>query len=686
MTSGFSGDCSDIDSALAKLDEMAADYIEVQKHTVYELAEFYAHRGNLDKVHEALSECAAKHVQHLGWAALVSIKALAQSGHRALIPALLPTLPAAHDIKTSVKEAIPRFIAADVADEMPAIFVAANVDMGTYAKYLMNEMVYKAATADQINRAWRSLEAVDVIFDGYFAIYAAGIHSNSPELIEAMLRHMHTNGMDMSDDSYKQLLRLSARHGPDRMLQTIDTMCQAYGFAPQISFVRRVILPLLDCEANPAKALDKLRSTKLPARTSIFAVVQVCLERNDIRSALALASVKLYYLDVDEVIVRPLISAYYSSGDTVAFVRFVRLIRESIAVFDEHRQQRAQRANEPSTSVRCHQAQFVERIVQTVVGDQQTDEPAKVAFLVALRVHGLAISGHFAEQFIAQEVSDNAKIADLIRQLTPSAETAARANAAPRHTFEQCVAAKKLDEALDALRHIEPSELKRAASIKSTHKCMDLMIDRVLKTGSVEFLYASNAYEANKTAQSVPFAFEPLFDEFATKHSGGIVSMPKSLSIKLTRLVNEAVSLHSKSGDHLAAVLAFERCVQMYGIVPLAELLFISLIKHNQMELFRRLYDGYGMRRGSDKAKAALAYAYIHCDMCKRRTDAVAVLDAGEAIFGDRGTLYEAILDVHCSQSNAEKAAALLETCRSDGNCVPTERMLDILAKLPKKG
>lgn len=853
---------SDIASARSVLHLMDENDYLVNQYAFRGFAEFYARHGDIDHLQQILQRCNQENAENFGWVLLQAIKELAKNNHTTHIASFLPLLPSSYNIEQTIRSAIALYVENNLTELLLDICITANIDMAQYAKYLINEMVYAKTNATEVNRAWHRLQSLNITFDTNFSVYEPAINSQSPELIEATLDHMYSNGMQMPDKVFKGLIRLSAKNGSNHLLETIDSLCQRYKFDPQISFVSEYILPALDWKANATATLSKLYATKLSNRTTLLAVVHSSLRQNDIRTALAMATTNLHPINIEPIIVGPLLRAYHVTGDTVNFVRFIRLIQSSIEVY----------GTSDGANVRLEQETFIEQIIAAIVTDDQFNSSVKNEFLSALVKQGVIISNSFASELITFNNETNSQIVSLLRKLAETGETTTDADTTEDssffHLFEECMNRNDLDGALDVLGQVPANIPIVLNAVKMTHRFLSLVKQRVFTSNNVDFVYMDyynnnnggvcnnsvkreanidassnnikkgakidkneysfnrndqnhskfvknvknptnfakldqnprkvgglrpwkipqnpskigehswkvpqshqnhskiggkswkihendrnfcesgensrkipqnhqnsrkiggkswrilenyknscetdenrgksiqNAQNHNKTKnvqnqskvtpyhgrenhQETPentantrLIFEPLLEQYAMQQSGGIVSMPQQLSIELIQLINRTISVHIKNRNFTRAIETFERIVELYGIVPMAELLFIALIENRQMEFFNQIHDIYRKQCGEEATKRALAHAYIDCEMYNRRRIADDLLAASEKLHYDRYTLYEVVLEIYQCRNNLKRAMALLDKCENVDKLMPNGRMLEILAKI----
>lgn len=404
---------SDINGAQSTLNQMATDSYLVDEYTLRDLTQFYARHNNMDGVNRTLAQCKAEHPDEYSWTLVLCIKELAATNQTHDIHRLLPLLRESGGVEWAIENSIARFVESGVSAIMPEIFAAVNINIVKFSKFLMIEMVHQAVPAKELHRTWTNLNAIGITISSHFDVYRAGVRSQSMLLIYAVLQHMHANGMEIKSDDFKGVIQLSAKNGIASMLRTIKELRQLYGFKPPLTFIRDRILTEFPWKNDPSKAIEQLCSAGLSARSCVLSIVNAFLIDKNIEQALNIAKQRLFYLD-DEIIVMPLIDAYVVSGDTDNFVRFIRLISDSIGIISSNKQSNDTISVE---DIRRKQRDFVEDVIQLTLSDRRLSRQMAKTFLISLVDDAkFLISREFFELIVEAEMIDHEDII-LLRKL-----------------------------------------------------------------------------------------------------------------------------------------------------------------------------------------------------------------------------------------------------------------------------
>lgn len=666
----------DLKNALSILELMDKNAFFVDQYAFCAFAEYYASQGDVDNIQLILKRSKNEMIEHYSWLLLKSIRKLAKSDYHLAIPSLMPLLPGAYDVDKAIRAAIELFVQDNLFDLLLEIIAAAFEDIPLYSSHLMQEMVYQKISSDRINAVWHKLNSLGITIENNFDVYKRAISSESPELITAIFTYMHQEKIPIPSSSFKNFLRLSAQQGNDQLFKTINLLCERFGFQPDSSFLRRIILPMLDWKTNPLETCNKLCATNLFSPKCVMAVVSACLHENDIHAAVAVANKNFFYFNSEEIIIRPLIHAYMATTDTVNFVRFIRIILNSISEFGAKISK--------DSDVEREKRACIEGILKTTFTCCGLDSSAMAGLLRTLIDHDIFLSKHTANSLIALQNVENTEIVSLLEKIGSMNDNASKnvqVSLVERHIDEM-----QLDKVLSILSKKTSNNQKYSLNVRTMHKFINLVIDGISnKTNKLHInsLYTKIVDNTTSKAKSlndnprIQFIFEPIFTEYRIDQC----PMPLSLSKSFVKLSNRMIAAHLKNSNFLMAVLTFEHFIRIYGIGAMVETMFITLIEHEKYDLFQHIYQLNVKQHGEQATKIALAHAYIECDTRKRHQLAEDILKATEDLYGDRSEICEVILDFYCRRDIA-KANTFVERCRKNEKFAPTKTFEEMLAKL----
>lgn len=395
---------------------MPADSYLVDEFTVRDLATFYARRNDLANVRATLALCQTEYPDHLAYVQLLCIQEFAVAERHAHADTLVRALRAMPGLGQALFSAIPRFVQSGVSAAVPAILHAVQAEP-KYANCLLNEMVQQAVPAAVVDDTCQRLHAVGLTTATHFDVYRVGVWSESPRLIHAILRHMHATRMQMADAFFDGAIRLAAKSGGEAaLLATLKQLHAWYGFKPSMTFIRAKILVHLPWPEHPAAAIDSLRSAKLSRRACVLSVITAFLLQQNIGQACRVAAAQAtdMYLNVD-VVVEPAIDAYLDGGDTVHFVRFIGLIRDSVEQIDKYKNPHLSASMLPTSlaEVRQEQRRFIGHMIERILKDPRLRDGKTVAktLLTALNGEDFRISSESFEKIARCEVIDREALA-----------------------------------------------------------------------------------------------------------------------------------------------------------------------------------------------------------------------------------------------------------------------------------
>lgn len=394
---------------------MATEGYLVDEYTLRDFVQFYVAHNNMDGVNRTLNQCKTELPEHYDWILLSCIKELAIFHRTNEIQLLLPQLCPSSSLEFAIEKNISRYVGCGVSSTMPEIFVAAKVDVTKFCMYLMHEMVNQAVSAKELHQTWDSLKNIDVTISSHFIVYSAAVRSQSMLLIHAVLYHMHSNGMQIDDDDFKGIIQLSAENCVESMLRTIKELRQFYGFKPQSTFIQQRILSEFPWKHDPSEAVNQLCSTGLSRRSCVVAIINAFLAENDIDRALNFAQMNVFYFYLD-IIVMPLIDAYFVSRDTENFVKFVRLIFKSIRQFEQYK--RSEYKFDSSEDVQQQQTNLVEQILEAILTDKRMNKKMTRSFLIYMEKENFSVSERFFDKFVKTQMIDWVnRYSDLLKKL-----------------------------------------------------------------------------------------------------------------------------------------------------------------------------------------------------------------------------------------------------------------------------
>lgn len=273
-----------------------------------------------------------------------------------------------------------------------------------------------------------------------------------------------------------------------------------------------------------------------------------------------------------------------------------------------------------------------------------------------------------------------------------------------------------LENALNILKRVCANNASFKLDRTKVAKLVRLMIDKGRDFNEIDALLL--AHRQGKAEHRI-FIFEHLLDQLAENGSSKTAEQLFDTLIKYSYIeptpqsTGPLVQSYLKSGKFEKAVAKYESLFAEYKIVPMTMILFVQLIKNNQIELLQRAFDTYEQMHGEQNALCRLAFAFVECGQdrqaraifendrlqnitpaivreCKTfvtydRIDALKVLlKATKGLFCDRHVIYQSLLDIYTKKNNATDALELWCDYLTDDGILPKPRFKTGLISLLK--
>lgn len=626
----------------------------MDKYTLRAFAQHYAKIGDMEKLKQILERCEKELAEDLSWIVLMAINSIAVDGKSDdRIEPLLEKLPSSYNLWKSIKHGIHEFVKSGNGAIVPKILETSknHIDLPEMAQYLINELVLQKIDSNQVNDVWDNLTAIGITVDKYVDVYHSAYSCRSTKLIEEVLQCMHSNGLEMTDKVFKQLVSIAGEQDTEHMFTTLSRINVQYDFTPSTAFIVNVILPKTDWKSYPSQTIARLR-TALPSQTNYkfsLPLIKAALNENNIRIAYEIAEKEFVFLELFET---PLVQAYLCTGDTEYFVRFIRLIYDRLF-----------RDNLEKSDMLERQDAFIQNIIQLVIIDDRTSEELNGNFLSALFEAGFFITDSFADLMI-RELNADGNIKHLLNKLGKQRahlQSALQVFPGDYHTMssDEIINILKIqrlyrqrsfrcqknllhayirernsahleqymDENPDVHLHaadyaqiielyVKQKNLTKAiewlnAAIAETDRFflnntitmnfVDLLTAHVRSGKNVDLCYV----KSDDNTEQQRFVFESLFDEYINRRKDSL-ALNKAFD-----LFGGIITVHLEQSEPLMAIMAFEQMVRLYELQTIPNWFLITFMKIDRDDILQRVENVLTDCLGEDHSQTLLAVAYI---------------------------------------------------------------------------
>lgn len=273
-----------------------------------------------------------------------------------------------------------------------------------------------------------------------------------------------------------------------------------------------------------------------------------------------------------------------------------------------------------------------------------------------------------------------------------------------------------LENALNILKRVCANNASFKLDPIKVAKLVRLMIDKGRDFSEIDALLL--AHRQGKAEHRI-FIFEHLLDDLAGNGCYKLVEQMFDTLIKYRYIepthqsTGPLVQSYLKSGKFGEAVTKYEYAASKFQLAPMTMVLFVQLIKNNQIELLQRAFDTYEQLKGEQNALCRLAFAFVECGQDRQarsifendrlenitpsvvrecrafvqydRVDALkALLKTTKGLFCDRHVIYQSLLDVYTKKNNAAEALELWCEYLTDDGILPKPRFKNGLISLLK--
>ncbi|XP_055312803.1 leucine-rich PPR motif-containing protein, mitochondrial-like [Sitodiplosis mosellana] len=406
--------CGNIQAAMDTIATLKGSGYKVNVYTFEALLSHYAKAGDLENIQKTFEMFKEENLEVLNRDILKVMCDLAVNGHADKIDSLIPSLKPTIEFRRSLLIAITKFVENNQSAIVPKLLQTSDGDVLGKYKHLLQEMVRLQSSEEEFNEVFKRIEKAGVTMEYNFDVFQPALESSSIEIIHKLLAHMKSRSLQVTETVFEKLFQLSAKKGTKEVLDVVNLMCSDFRIQPQITFVRDVILPGLNVKENPALAFYNLQTTQIRIRNVVIAIVNQCLNRDDIKTAYEFASTNQSFFAVG-LVKRPLLKAFASTGDVKKFVSFVRIIYDSFSRINDY-----YRDNKLSpTDIQQKQKEFLDESLVSAISHRRVDSKLIVQLLEAFVEEGLGISPSQAEKIQKHlEVDDQTQIGRLLKKLS----------------------------------------------------------------------------------------------------------------------------------------------------------------------------------------------------------------------------------------------------------------------------
>lgn len=664
--------------------QAALDTIEKMKETGFflnfygleQLLRSFAKLGDIESINKTLEMFEESKVELVNRDILNVIVELAVNGHTEHIDKFLNRLQPNMELKRSLDNAIAIFVEKGQAKIVPKILASPQIDAVAKASKLIEEMVQKSSSADELNEVLKSLEAIDITLKNNLNVFKSALAGQSNDLIRAILNEMKANSLEITENSFAKLIKLESERSIEGVLDVLRSMINEFNIQPQISFIADVVLPAINAKENPLLALAKLKTiNNNPPRFVIAAMVN-CLNENDLQNAYKIGKNNPMFYDID-MIKRPLINAFVGSNDVKTFVQLVRLIYDSIIRVNTYKK-KEDNSEFNDIEIQNHKQKFIDQILFQAISSSL--ESSKVLLLQAFVDEGFTISNEGAEKIkktlkssqipeigplienlcsgdltlrpienrrnqgeisllnssevqnileikIAQggsaAVTEKHLLYAYLREenLTEIETLLGRSkfsvsNSDYAQVIELYVKKGKLDPALSMLRRVRDNNKKFQLDAIKTARLISLMVNNNRDFSEIETILVNNS---QGKAEHRIFVFERLLERLATDGNVDMVNKLYNALVKncyiepSIELIGYLVSVHLQRGDIDNAVAAYEKIVNEMNMTPMHMVVLNHLIRNDKIEQLQHVFDLYEKVHGQENALFRLAFAFVEC-------------------------------------------------------------------------
>lgn len=717
----------------------------------------YAKDGDLESIEKTFDRMKEENLEVLSRDIFKLICEMAINGHAEKIDALLPYVKPTIELRRSLLSGITILVEKSQSTIIPKILERSDGNVKERLKHLIDEMVRCSTPEVEFVETIANIEATGITIEANFDIFKSALDGPSADIIRRILKYMQAKSIPVTENVFENLIQLAAKEDINEVLNVVDCMCNEFKIAPQLTFVRDVILPALNSKENPALAYAKLEASPIRKRTITLAIVAHSLSNKDIKMAYEFASKNLRTFYSMNLIRRPLLDAFMATHDVKHFVSLARVIHDSYSGVNSY-QKLDQEGQKPYTDseIKTKQKTFTDDLLWSAILSRHTDTEIIVRLLESFVDEGLAISTEQAQKIQAHlKVESDSQIGRLLHKLSTESlplrpiEVKRRAPSdlnklssieiqnilevkqAQGHSaaatekqlfmayiregntaeIESILVKNKialsnsdyaqlielytrngnLDNALMVLKRVCAKNASFKLDSIKVARLVRLMIDKERDFEEVDALLLS--HRQGKAEYRI-FIFEHLLDALAENGCYKLTEKLFDTLIKYSYIeptpqsTGPLVRAYLKGSKFNEAVDKYEHLASTFKLTPMTMILFVQLIKNNQIELLQRAFDLVEQIHGEQNAMCRLAFAFIECGRvqqarailendrlrnistaigreCKTyvqydRIDAAKnLLKATAGLFCDRHIMYQTLLDIYKKKNNATDALEL---------------------------
>lgn len=273
-----------------------------------------------------------------------------------------------------------------------------------------------------------------------------------------------------------------------------------------------------------------------------------------------------------------------------------------------------------------------------------------------------------------------------------------------------------LENALNILKRVCANNSSFKLDPIKVAKLVRLMIDKERNFDEIDALLL--AHRQGKAEHRI-FIFEHLLDQLAENGCFKLIEQLFDSLIEYQYIeptpqsTGPLIKAYCVKGKYTEAVTKFEHFASTHKLVPMTMVLFVQLIKNNQVESLQRAFDAVEQLHGERNALYRLAFAFIECGQdrqaraifendrldnitpaivreCKtfvkfdRIEPLMVLLKATKGLFCNRHVIYQSLLDVYTKKNNASEALELWCEYLTDDGILPVLRFKKGLISLLK--
>ncbi|XP_031632700.1 leucine-rich PPR motif-containing protein, mitochondrial-like [Contarinia nasturtii] len=611
--------CGDIENANAMMSSLNEQKFKVSYPTLNALLTHYCKSGDWENIQATLEKMKAENMQVASRDILNATCELIANGHADKIDSMIEHVKSSVVLQRSIKNVITTFVEKKQSAILPLIIQKFSTDTESNYKHLIEEMVRLSASSEEFDETIKAIEANGLSFEKHFHIFEPGFESSSEILISKLLNHVKASGKKVSQSLFEKMFEAASKIGPEHVLKLVDLMCGDFKIRPQISFVRDFILPGLNAKEDPIGAYAKLQTTKIYMRSVVMALANVSLNKGDFKTAHDfLISMDGYYNT--DIIKRPLIKAFTTTGDVRNFVLLVRVIYDSLVHFDQFI-----RNENKTTETKDMKKAFAAEMLSAAITQKGYNPELTKSLLLLFVEEGLTITPKAADT-IRHQLKDNSEseIDSLLEKLSRE-----ELELKPITNVKKSSISRQINS-ID-LQNILQARISKGHNVASTEKLLFLAYIREGNVKDIEPLLAKGSFSLTNAdyAQLINLYTSFGYLENALNTLQRVCENNESFKLDATK-VGKLVTLmfkENKNFDEIEAILIAHGPPKCGNRVLIFEKLLENLADNSSQQLVNRLFDTlvkHNYVQPSKQILSPLLYVYLKNDMC---ADAVEQLE-----------------------------------------------------------